>query len=153
MKLSKVYDTLTAFSSFPASGSTNGRPKRPFEVQHGATSKHRTSILDPRHARGLQRHDFAKGSATGLMESYTFNVFIIGNYYNGLYRVYIGIILGLYRDNGKEHGNYYNGLYRVYIGIILGLYRDNRKENGNYYFNIVLVLKQTFTFLGPLRSP
>ena len=22
---------------------------------------------------------------------------------------YIGIILGLYRDNGKENGNYYNG--------------------------------------------
>ena len=31
------------------------------------------------------------------------------------------------------HRNYYNGLYRVYIGIILGLYRDNGKENGNYY--------------------
>ena len=26
----------------------------------------------------------------------------------------IGVILGLYRDNGKEHGNYYS---------ILGLYR------------------------------
>ena len=25
----------------------------------------------------------------------------------------IGYILGLYRDNGKEHGNYYNGLYRT----------------------------------------
>ena len=33
-------------------------------------------------------------------------------------------ILGLYRDNGKEHGNYYS---------ILGLYRDNGKENGAYY--------------------
>ena len=28
------------------------------------------------------------------------------------------IILGLYRDNGKENGNYYNGLYRGYIGIM-----------------------------------
>ena len=34
----------------------------------------------------------------------------------------IGYILGLYRDNGKEHGNYWN---------TLGLYRDNGK-NGNY---------------------
>ena len=24
---------------------------------------------------------------------------------------YIRVILGLYRDNGKENGNYYNGLY------------------------------------------
>ena len=29
---------------------------------------------------------------------------------------YIRVILGLYGDNGKENGNYYNGLYRVYIG-------------------------------------
>ena len=28
----------------------------------------------------------------------------------------------LHWDNGKENGNYYNGLYRVYIGVILGLY-------------------------------
>ena len=25
-----------------------------------------------------------------------------------------------FRDNGKENGNYDNGLYRVYIGLILG---------------------------------
>ena len=31
----------------------------------------------------------------------------------GLYRIYIG-------DNGKENGNYYNGLYRVHIGVIVG---------------------------------
>ena len=24
--------------------------------------------------------------------------------------VYIGVIEGLYRDNGKENGNYYNGV-------------------------------------------
>ena len=29
-------------------------------------------------------------------------------------------------------GNGYNGLYRGYIGVVLGLYRDNGKENGNY---------------------
>ena len=37
-----------------------------------------------------------------------------------------GYILGLYWDNGKENGNYYNGLYRdyrVYTGVILGIYR------------------------------
>ena len=27
------------------------------------------------------------------------------------YRGYIGYILGLYGDNGKENGNYYNGSY------------------------------------------
>ena len=46
------------------------------------------------------------------------------------------VILGLYRDNGKEHGNYYNRLFwnhKVYIGDILGLYRENGKENGNYH--------------------
>ena len=31
---------------------------------------------------------------------------------------YIGYMLGLYRDNGEENGNYYNGLCRVYIGVI-----------------------------------
>ena len=35
----------------------------------------------------------------------------------------IGVILGLYRDNGKENGNYYN-----VIGVILGLYRDIAKK-------------------------
>ena len=30
---------------------------------------------------------------------------------------------GYIGDNGKENGNYYNGLYRDYIGIIYGLYR------------------------------
>ena len=46
------------------------------------------------------------------------------------------VILGLYRDNGKENGNYYNRLFwnhKVYIGDILGLYRENGKENGNYH--------------------
>ena len=33
----------------------------------------------------------------------------------GLYRGYIWIMLGLYKDNGKENGNYYDGLYRGYI--------------------------------------
>ena len=33
-----------------------------------------------------------------------------GNPLKGRYRGYIGVILGLYRDNGKEHGNYYNGV-------------------------------------------
>ena len=27
---------------------------------------------------------------------------------------------GLYGDNGKTNGNYYNGLYRVYIGRVRG---------------------------------
>ena len=36
-----------------------------------------------------------------------------------------GIIWGLYRD--------YRVHIRVYIRVLLGLYRDNGKENGNYY--------------------
>ena len=49
-----------------------------------------------------------------------------------------GVILGLYRDNGKLNGNYRDypgfvlGLLGIYI-YILGLYRDNRKYNGNYH--------------------
>ena len=39
---------------------------------------------------------------------------------NGNYYIIIKYTLGLYWDNGKENGNYYNGLYRVYIGVILG---------------------------------
>ena len=53
------------------------------------------------------------------------------------YMGFIGDIVGLHRDNGKENGNYRDYRdYRDYIGIIgfiLGLYRDNGKENGNYY--------------------
>ena len=44
---------------------------------------------------------------------------------------YIGMILGLYRDNGQENGNYYS---------VLGLYRDNGKENGSYYIIIGYIL-------------
>ena len=39
-----------------------------------------------------------------------------------VYRGYIGIILGLYWNNGKENGSYY-----ISIGVILGLYWDNGK--------------------------
>ena len=37
--------------------------------------------------------------------------------------------MGLYWDNGKENGNYRD--YRVYIGVILGIYWGNigRMEN------------------------
>ena len=31
---------------------------------------------------------------------------------------YIEVILGLYKDTGKENGNYYSGLYRGYIRAI-----------------------------------
>ena len=42
---------------------------------------------------------------------------------------YAGYILGLYWDNGKENGNYNNGLYRVYVGVILGLmFRGIRRK-------------------------
>ena len=47
---------------------------------------------------------------------------------------YTGDVLGLYKDDGKEHGNYRD--YRAFIGVILGMYwgyiGNNGKENGNY---------------------
>ena len=39
-------------------------------------------------------------------------------------RMIVGIVLGLYRDDGNENGSCYS---------IMGLNRDNGKENGNYY--------------------
>ena len=39
----------------------------------------------------------------------------IGN--NGKYNGNYYSILGLYRDNGKEHGNHRN--YREYIGVVI----------------------------------
>ena len=33
-------------------------------------------------------------------------------------RVILGLHCGYMGDNGKENGNYYNGLYRGYIGFI-----------------------------------
>ena len=33
--------------------------------------------------------------------------------FKGIYRDYIGVRLGLYRDNGRENGNHYNGLYSL----------------------------------------
>ena len=33
----------------------------------------------------------------------------------------------------RVQGLGFQGLYRGYIGLTLGLYRDNGKENGNYY--------------------
>ena len=39
----------------------------------------------------------------------------------GYIGILLGYILGLYRDNGKENGNYYNGLYRDYIRVYIGV--------------------------------
>ena len=36
-------------------------------------------------------------------------------------RVTLGLYWGSMGDNGKENGNYYNGLYRGYIGFDIGL--------------------------------
>ena len=33
-------------------------------------------------------------------------------------REYVAFILALYRDNGKQEGNYYTGVYRVYIRVV-----------------------------------
>ena len=43
-------------------------------------------------------------------------------------RDYVGVILGLYWDNGNKMET-----TRDYIQVILGFYWDNGKENGNYY--------------------
>ena len=57
------------------------------------------------------------GRNTGVYWCYVAVVLENGNYYSGLYRDYIRVILGLYWDNGKENVNYYNGLYRDYIRV------------------------------------
>ena len=48
---------------------------------------------------------------------------------------YIGVILGLYLENGKENGIYYLG-----FRVILGLYWDDGKENGIYYLGFRVML-------------
>ena len=66
-----------------------------------------------------------------------------GNPYSIGVRVRGYIILGFSRDNGKE-----NGIYRDYIGVmlglclfafILGLYWDNGKENQIYRDKIGII--------------
>ena len=39
---------------------------------------------------------------------------------------YVRVILGLYRDNGKENGNYYSG---IIYGLRLGWLDVNAKDN------------------------
>ena len=48
---------------------------------------------------------------------------------------YLGVILGLYRGyiGIMEKKMETTIVFRGYIGVILGLYWDNGKENGNYY--------------------
>ena len=36
------------------------------------------------------------------------------------FRVY-GLMLEFYWDNGNYEGSYYNGFYRVYVGVILDI--------------------------------
>ena len=46
------------------------------------------------------------------------------------------------------------GLYRGYIGVMLGLYRGNGRENGNYYYGLHPAFWQLYTRnLKNLRSP
>ena len=39
-------------------------------------------------------------------------------------REYVGVILGLYGNNGKENGNYYNILHSLYSPLSLGMLVD-----------------------------
>ena len=51
--------------------------------------------------------------------------------------LYIGVLLGIYRDNGKKmETTKVPGT--LHIGVLLGLYRDNGKENGNYQSTLAL---------------
>ena len=67
------------------------------------------------------------------------------------------LVLGSYRDNGKEAGNYYfgfrvQGLYWGNIGVILGLFRDNEKDNGSYCNIVGYILSccmESSSFLSP----
>ena len=60
---------------------------------------------------------------------------IYTGYIRDIYRVYIGVIWGLYRG---QIGAIYVGIYRGYIKDILGIYErytsDNGQENGNYKY-------------------
>ena len=62
---------------------------------------------------------------------------------------------GLYWDNGKENGNYYNGLYRVYIGYIIGGYigiMEKKMETTILYIQI-RVWKIRRSGLSKLEGP
>ena len=72
-------------------------------------------------------------------------------------------LLGLYKDNGKEHGNYYSmlGLCRDdgkedgKYHSIFGLYSDNGKDNGNYYNPSTTFMKRSISraiFLAELAA-
>ena len=52
----------------------------------------------------------AAGRFVGIMEK---KMETLGPF-KGIYRVIQGVILGFYRDNGKEHGNYYNGAIKSF---------------------------------------
>ena len=51
---------------------------------------------------------------------------------------YIGVILGLYWDNGKENGNYYNGLYWGYIGFYIGIMEKKMETTTMGYIGVIL---------------
>ena len=59
-------------------------------------------------AMDLTANEAAPGSRSGYVGSLGFRV----GPFNGIYKDYIGVIQGLYGDNGKENGNYYVG-FRV----------------------------------------
>ena len=52
-----------------------------------------------------------------------------------VYWAYIGVMLELYRDNGKENGNYYTilGLYRGYYWGYIGRMENNMETTIVYW--------------------
>ena len=87
--------TLKAVATQPPKGTKTRTP------QNGPTNYH------IREARGI-----LEGSTVGVFRT----LGCLGNCISAApcSREYFLVILGLYRDNGKENGNYYSGLYRDY---------------------------------------
>ena len=57
----------------------------------------------------------------------------------GVCRDYLGFVLGLYWDYGKDNGSYYS---------ILKIYRDDGKANGSYCLGLRAYERLGFRVLG-----
>ena len=64
------------------------------------------------------------------------------------YRVYIGVILGLYKNNGTEHGNY----YIVYWGFIGRMYHYSDRYYDLWVFLVLYLYSTLATAMAATRE-